>query len=94
MGKSMKLFLLTVLLLMAVIAPNMSGATASAPPNNWGCKTTYPVRVQQSSTFWNLWEYAGATASGKVRLWKHYYVVYNHPTWMTQYSHTDNIYCP
>lgn len=90
----LRLYLLIVLLLLSISLLNPTSAIASAPPSPWGCQTTYPIRVQRSSTFWNLWEYAGASASGKIRFWKHYYVVYNQPTWMKQYAHTDSVYCP
>ncbi|MCS6826092.1 MAG: hypothetical protein NZ553_05690 [Caldilinea sp.] len=86
--------LLVLCLLFAAIVWNPSRASASPPPENWGCRTVYPIRIQRDSIFWNYWEYAGAMASGKIRFWKHYYVVYNHPNWVMQYVHTDSVFCP
>lgn len=93
-GKALKTLLLVLCVLLAAVGWRPSRASASPPPENWGCRTVYPIRIQRDSIFWNYWEYAGAMASGRIRFWKHYYVVYNHPNWVMQYVHTDSVFCP
>jgi hypothetical protein len=93
-GRATGTVLLVLFVLLAAVWGSPSRAYASPPPENWGCRTVYPIRIQRDSIFWNYWEYAGAMGSGKIRLWKHYYVVYNHPNWVKQYVHTDSVFCP
>lgn len=93
-GRVSGTILLVLFVLLAAVGISSSKAYASPPPENWGCRTIYPIRIQRDSIFWNYWEYAGAMGSGKIRLWKHYYVVYNHPNWVKQYVHTDSVFCP